>query len=252
MNFIFQQGQVGRFNQPDASGVGDPDFGSVIYLNNRQGPNGSTTTGFTDQSPVGRTLTVNGNAQISTAEFVFGTSSAYFDGSGDSEDDGTGTDLTIVATTSWTREHWFRPDESSYTGGISALQGLQFYENGGGGVILGTQYYSAAAASRRTCGAVDNNSTGPTAAITLAAGTWYFVQEVNDGPGDTYKVFIGLVGAGTGTQYVSTTRKGLNHRYWGAGGSPGLDYFKGYLGPSRITSGIARANAVPTGLFPTS
>lgn len=231
-------------------GSSDPNFASVILLNNHQGANNSTT--FTDQSPVGRTLTAFGNAKISTTAFVFGTSSAYFDGSGDYVD--ATTQVTIDGTTSWTWESWFRPDDNSYTGGIASLKGINFYLNSGGDShIIGMEYYSAAAATRRIAGGSDNNSTGPkTTGLDMTANTWYFLQLVNNAGANTLKCYVGTVGSGTGTEYMSTTKLGLKYRYYGAAGSPGLDYFKGYLGPVRLTSGVARANAVPTDLFPTS
>jgi hypothetical protein len=233
-------------------GGGDPSFASVKLLSNFQGTNGSTT--FTDQSPVGRTMTAAGNAQIKTDQFIFGTSSAYFDGSGDYVDCGTGLDLSIDNTTSWTEEFWFRPDESNYAGGISSLKRFGYYTNGGGETFLiGNEYYSAAAATRRVSGGADNNSSGPLSGeLSIVGGTWYFMQAVNDAAANTFKLFMGTAGSGTGTQIISTTKFGRKMRYLGAAGSPGLDYFKGYLGPYRLTVGVARANAVPTALFPTS
>lgn len=233
-------------------GSGDPYFSSVKLLSNFQGANNSTT--FTDQSSVGRTMTAFGNAKISTTQFIFGTSSAYFDGSGDYVDCGTGTDLSPDNSTTWTEEFWFRPDESNYSGGISSLKRWGYYTNAGGETFLvGNEYYSAAATTRRVSGGADNNSSGPLSAeLTITAGTWYFIQAVNDATANTFKVYMGTSGSGTGTQIISTTKYGRKMRYLGAAGSPGLDYFKGYLGPYRFTSGVARANAVPTDLFPTS
>lgn len=233
-------------------GSSDPYFSSVKILTNNQGTNGSTT--FTDQSPVGRTMTANGNAQIKTDQFIFGTSSAYFDGSGDYVDCGTAGDLTILETTSWTEEFWYRPDETNYSGGISSLKRFGYFTNSGGGnYLIGNEYYSAAAATRRVSGGADNNSSGPLSGeLVITGGTWYFMQAVNDAGANSFKLFMGTSGSGTGTEIISTTKYGRKMRYLGAAGSPGLDYFKGYLGPYRFTSGVARANAVPTALFPTS
>lgn len=233
-------------------GGGDPYFANVILLTNNQGANNGTT--FTDASPVGRTLTAAGNAITSTAQFKFGDSSAYFDGAGDYVDCNSGSNISIVDTTAWTEEFWFRPDESSYTGGITSLRRFQCLLNSGGdNTVVTTQYYSDVGSSRRPSGGADNNgSTLQGTSIDLVAGTWYFAQLVNDGTAaaDAFKVYLGT--SGTGTTIISTTRKGRLYRYFGAGGTPGLDYFKGYIGPVRLTSGVARANAIPTDLFPTS
>jgi hypothetical protein len=59
----------------------DPDYSSVSLLLHGNGTNGSTT--ITDNSPSPKTVTVVGNAQISTAQSKFGGSSIAFDGTGD-------------------------------------------------------------------------------------------------------------------------------------------------------------------------
>ena len=76
----------------------DPYYNHVALLIHGNGTNGSTV--ITDQK--GKTVTANGNAQISTAQSKFGGASAYFDGTGDylsvasSADFGFGTgDFTI-------------------------------------------------------------------------------------------------------------------------------------------------------------
>lgn len=64
-----------------SSGGGDPDFASVVLLLHMNGTDGSTT--FTDNSPSPRTITAFGDAQIDTAQSVFGGASGLFDGNGD-------------------------------------------------------------------------------------------------------------------------------------------------------------------------
>jgi hypothetical protein len=63
-----------------ASG-GDPYAADVVLLLHGQGTNGGTD--FTDSSPTPKTFTAFGNANTSTAQFKYGTSSMYFDGAGD-------------------------------------------------------------------------------------------------------------------------------------------------------------------------
>ena len=58
---------------------GDPLFASVTALLHMDGADASTT--FTDVK--GHTFTANGNAQIDTAQSVFGGAAGLFDGSGD-------------------------------------------------------------------------------------------------------------------------------------------------------------------------
>lgn len=59
----------------------DPYFNNVELLLHMNGANGSTT--FTDSSKNNFAVTVNANAQISTAQSKYGGSSAYFDGNED-------------------------------------------------------------------------------------------------------------------------------------------------------------------------
>jgi hypothetical protein len=61
-------------------GIATPSpFGGLVLGLRFEGSGGSTT--FTDVT--GKTVTSNGNAQIDTAQFKFGSSSGLFDGSGD-------------------------------------------------------------------------------------------------------------------------------------------------------------------------
>lgn len=62
--------------------TGDPFFSSVEVLLSMDGANGGTT--FTDSSQTPKTITRNGNAQISTAHSQFGGASAFFNGVSDS------------------------------------------------------------------------------------------------------------------------------------------------------------------------
>src|SRR5690606_25335751 len=58
--------------------AGDPYWSSVVALLDFNGVNGSTT--FIDQSPAPKTVTRSGSAQISTAQFKFGSGSLLLDG----------------------------------------------------------------------------------------------------------------------------------------------------------------------------
>jgi hypothetical protein len=68
------------------------------------GTNGSTT--FTDSSQIGRTVTANGNAQVSTAQSKFGGASALFDGTGDYLSIADSADLELSGD--FTIDWWFR------------------------------------------------------------------------------------------------------------------------------------------------
>lgn len=63
------------------TGEHDPHWDNVVYLGGFQGADASTT--FVDESKYSHPCTAGGNAQIDTAQFKFGSSSALFDGTGD-------------------------------------------------------------------------------------------------------------------------------------------------------------------------
>jgi len=61
-------------------GIGGNDASTVVML---FGDGADASTTFTDSSPSARTFTANGNAQLDTAQYKFGTASMLFDGTGD-------------------------------------------------------------------------------------------------------------------------------------------------------------------------
>ncbi len=84
----------------------DPDVDSAtVLLLHCDGVDASTS--FPDSSPSGKTVTANGNAQVDTAQFKFGTGSALFDGTGDylSVPDSVDWDF---GTGPWTIDFWIR------------------------------------------------------------------------------------------------------------------------------------------------
>lgn len=102
--FPFQFGGFGS-SLPVANGEPDPNFANVSLLLHCDGTNGSTT--FTDNSPSPKTVTVNGNTQISTAQSKFGGASGLFDGTGDYIDTPDNSDFTF-GTGDWTIEFFAR------------------------------------------------------------------------------------------------------------------------------------------------
>jgi hypothetical protein len=94
-----------KLDQGEYGKGGSNPICNLSLLLHMEGNNGSTT--FTDSSPTGNTVTANGNAQISTALYKFGSSSALFDGTGDY--------LTIADSSAfdlsggyWSIEGWIR------------------------------------------------------------------------------------------------------------------------------------------------
>lgn len=88
------------------------DDANTKLLLHMNGTDGSTT--FTDDNSSGRsakTVTANGNAQIDTAQFKYGTAAALFDGNGDYLTTGTQSDFTF-GTGNHTIEAYVRLDSA--------------------------------------------------------------------------------------------------------------------------------------------
>jgi len=212
----------------------DPDFASVSLLLHMDGTDASTT--FTDNSPVGHTVTANGNAQIDTAQFKYGTASALFDGTGDylqvtdaaSLDFGTG---------SFTVEGWIRTASSGIQGIIAkgdwqVSSGWAVYFNSGPkiGVLQGNAL---------RCDSNANQSTG----------TWYHFAIVRNG--STWTLYIdGVAQTATGTSsdnLDNASNLRIGGQLTGVTGD-----VNGWIDDLRITKGVARYTAnftPPTAAF---
>ena len=96
-------------NTGGGSSYPDPPFANVVGLWGFEGTDGSTT--LTDESASAHgSGTANGNAQIDTAQFKFGSSSGLFDGSGDYWSWADNADWRLSAANSdlFTIEFWVR------------------------------------------------------------------------------------------------------------------------------------------------
>ncbi len=104
-------GQLNNIDQAvllsGGSGVsGSHPITNLSLLLHMNGSNGSTT--FTDSSPESvHTVTANGDAQISTAQYKFGSSSGLFDGTGDYLTIPDNADFNLSGGY-WTADFWLR------------------------------------------------------------------------------------------------------------------------------------------------
>jgi hypothetical protein len=208
----------------------DPYWSDVSLLLHMDGSNGSTT--FTDSSGTPKTITVNGNAQISTAQSKFGGASGYFDGTGD---------YLEVASLSldlqdFTIECWVR---------LGAITDCAIF-NQGNSDSTGSFCLAVNSANGRLYLYADSNSRFSSTA-SLSTGTWSHVALTRQGT--DYKLFIdgALDGSYTGTHNHSNTPFKI------ANGFGGIAQLNGYLDDLRITKGVARYTAnftPPTAAFP--
>ena len=209
--------------------TGDPDFANVSLLLHMNGSNGSTT--FTDSSSNAITVTANANAEISTAQSKFGGSSAYFDGTLDRLDTGTGITALQMGTGDFTVEAFIRPTSS-----VSGYKGLFGLASG----YESTLYIYNGQLLWYNSG---------TAAGTIAVDTWYHVAASRQGT--SLRVFIDGVLVDTST---NSTDIASSARFTaGDSGFRANENFQGWMDEVRITKGVARYTAnftAPTAPFP--
>jgi hypothetical protein len=95
--------------------------GSIVYYSNFEGIDGSTA--FTDLSPAANTCVANGNVQYDAAQYKFGGSSAYFDGSGDYIAVGGAGDTDFAfGSGAFTIEFWVRYASAATEHGMVSLR----------------------------------------------------------------------------------------------------------------------------------
>ena len=216
--------------------VGDLHFPKVKLLLPFDGSNGATST--TDSSNTGNTITFNGNAQISTTQSKFGSSSAYFDGTGDYIDLGGSSLRSVCDSGDFALELWFYQDSRSswaslitnygtndggwavYINNSSPNQLYWWHYNGSGWVYL-------------------NHSQGTRTTITL--DTWHHAAITRSG--NTWRLFLNGIQEDTITDSNDiTASNGDVHSGLRLGTiNAGLDYpLHGYIDSVRITNGDAR------------
>lgn len=198
---------------------GDPYWADVVALLPMNGANGSTT--FTDQT--GKTWTASGNAQISTAQSVYGGSSGRFDGTGDfisssvSADFGFGTgNFTIEG---WTRQASNSSDYCIFDNRSASNQGIGVYVSG-----------SSANYPMRLAASNNSSYMGGASTTPFAANAWqhWSVTRI----GTSLLGHIGglyLWGATDSRTYASSATPFIGANYIGTQG------FNGYCGWVRVT-----------------
>ncbi|WP_101048668.1 LamG domain-containing protein [Macromonas nakdongensis] len=207
--------------------AGDPHFANVSLLLHMDGTNGSTT--FTDSSPTPKTVTANGNAQISTAQSRFGGASGLFDGAGDFlgyNGLALGTqDVTIEAWARFNSVSGVRPIASSrLNNGNSTAYWMLYVEDG----ILkfqtrvGTQYIASSTAS-------------------ISTGVWYHLAATRTS--GVLRVFVGGIVGGTTANdgFANITENSIAVGLFNFSGF--VSYFSGHIDDLRRTDGVARYTA---------
>ncbi len=200
----------------------DADFASVGLLLHGDGTNGSTT--ITDNGPGIRTVSVVGNAAISTTQSKFGGASIALDGTGDY--------LTVpwdaafsIEASDFTVEMWVyraasgvshyimsgRPAAVSngWEWRINATNFLQFFHTGGSSI---------------------------TGAVAVPSGQWAHVAVVRSGT--TLSMYIDGVAAGSGTVTSGTASTATTLKI--GCDNTGTTGFNGWIDEIRFTKGVVR------------
>ena len=200
----------------------DPHWNSVSLLLHADGSNGSTT--FTDDSANNFASTAGGNAQLSTAQYKYGSSSILCDGSGDFVRTPANAAFTF-GLDNFTVEFWLRLDASFSFAAATYL--LTFGTGNYLGILSSTFRWRSSGGT--------NFITGT---LTPVVETWYHVALVRSGGGT--KLFID--GTQDGSTYVAGTDFTNNQITFGASGT-GTNSLFGCMDDVRVTKGVARYTA---------
>ena len=218
---------------------GDPNFADVSLLLHMEGAD--TSTSFTDSSNNAVSVTANGNAQISTAQSKFGSSSGLFDGTGDYLQTPSSALFNFGAGTSFTVECFARFDATNTSGkGIFSQRRVDYgtfeirQESSGYSWLIGNAAVN------------DWHSTSSSSSGLISANTWYHLALVGDGT--NLKLFH------DGTQVLTVSQPAWTSAnrvlYIGGGGDGDHD---GYIDELRVTKSVARYTSnftPPAAAFP--
>jgi hypothetical protein len=225
----------------------DPSFPSVVLLLNPNNTNGSTT--FTDLSPTTQhTLSAVGNAQHSTNQTIYGSTSILVDGSGDAITAPNNADFRLNGDS--TVELWVYPLALT-----AERYFLSHYDYGAG--QRDWRFGLAPSTANLIFDFVSANGSTTTslnAGESLTINTWQHIAVTRSG--STARIFIQGVQKATNTtladQGGSTASLSIGSLL--NSGSPAFGA-NCHIGPIRITKGVARYTGnftVPSAAFPDS
>ena len=213
-----------------SDGTPDPYFSSVSLLLHMD-------TAFTDSSSAARTVTVVGNAQISTAQSKYGGGSGLFDGSGDYLTIGDAaamepgsSDLTwemwVKTTASNSYATLYSRTPSTFSSGMFTLMINQSSPTSGN-VALYVADYSGGAPLLATTGVSVRDDSWHHIAVVRNGSSWAIYVDGTSRATATWSGTIADISAGV---YI-----GRDQNYFFEGRD-----FPGYIDELRITKGVAR------------
>jgi hypothetical protein len=226
----------------------DPNYADVSLLLTGEGTNGSTT--FTDLSNSPKTITAYGNAQISTAQKMYGTGAMYFSGTRPCRLKSDAYASLAFGTGDFTIELWCY--QVSKASGYPRLINFNAdYTTNTHALMMNTND-----AVNKFRYAVPGNMGDAimVSTTTLASNKWYHVAVTRSGT--TFRLFVN--GTQESTYTSSATVDSNAAAYITLGDTPTMtasEQFNGYIDDLRITKGLARYTTSftpPTAPLPTS
>jgi hypothetical protein len=205
---------------------GDPEWANVSLLLRMDGSNGATT--FTDLSSNAHTITVGGNAQVSTTDPKFGTGSLLLDGAGDYLQTPAHSSFAF-GTGDFTVECWVYPNVVSDNDGL---------------FTIGSQLNAAVYLNNWTAGTAGSSGDNYGAAT---ANSWQHFALTRSG--STLRLFINGTQLGSTSNSANLTNDQLFIGYYFSSSFA----WNGKIDEFRVTKGVARYTAnftAPTAAFP--
>jgi hypothetical protein len=170
-------------------------------------------------------ITAVGNAQVSTAQSQFGSSSALFDGNGDYLVVGNQPDLTLTHTSNWTIECWLR--FNSVTGA-----GVIFNKNQTSSPFAGYRLDIAQNATGKL--SFYNGSSFVDFTTSVTTGVWYHVAVVSTA--GSIKFYINGTQDATTTTATSNIVNTTQNLVIGSYMLGNFDFLNGYIDEFRISN----------------
>lgn len=210
----------------------DPYWSNVVLLMHCDGSNGATST--VDSSPSPKSLTVNGNAQLSTAQLKFGTAALLLDGTGDYVSAADSPDWSF-GTGPFTIEFWTRISS------VNTQIGFVGQYESGGAALTSSWLFSRNTTLEFRMVTSGGSALTVSSAWTPTANTWYHLAVDRDA-GGTVRTYINGVVAATSVSALAGDIRDVASTPLRVGRSTGVGGtdLNGYIDDLRITKGVCR------------